>query len=83
MRKLLSFILILLVISIIACQPAKKEAMEKKDAAMEKTKPAIGTGEAVVDAVENDLNSINNVEKDLSSDELSDLYSGLSDVENI
>lgn len=84
---MLSFILILLVISIIACQPAKKEVMEKEEEAMAKETPQVetppATGEAVVDAVGNDLNNINNVEKDLSSDELSDLDSGLSDVENI
>ena len=41
------------------------------------------TGEAVVDAVGSDLNNVDNVEKDLSADELGDLDSGLADVQNI
>ena len=46
--------------------------------------PTTGTtGDAAVDAVGNDLNSIDSVEKDLDTDELSDLDSGLADVQNI
>lgn len=83
--------LILLIISIVACQPAKQEVMEKKEQAMEKEVQAMEkevpkaetTGEAVVDAVGNDLTNVNNVEKDLSADELGDLDSGLADVQNI
>ena len=84
MKKILLSILVLLIISIVACQPAKQEVMEKKEQAMEKEAPKVETtGESVVDAVGNDLNNVDNVDKDLSTDELSDLDSGLADVQNI
>ena len=81
MKKLLLTIFILLIISIVACKQAVQEdVMEKKEV----TEPVVETtGEAAVDAVGNDLNNVNNVEKDLSVDELDDLDSGLTDVENI
>lgn len=47
------------------------------------TTPTAATGDAAVDAVGNDLNSVDSVEKDLGIDELSDLDSGLSDIQNI
>ena len=84
MKKTLLSILIILIISIVACKPAaqvpSKDVMEKKTDAM--GKPA-ATGDAAVDAVGNDLNNVDSVEKDLSTNELNDLDSGLSDVENI
>ena len=84
MKKILISILILLIISIVACQPAKQEVMEKKEQAMEKEVPKVeATGEAAVDAVGNDLTNVDKVDKDLSTDELSDLDSGLSEVQNI
>ena len=84
MKKILLSILVLLIISIVACQPAKQEVMEKKEQAMEKEAPKVETtGESVVDAVGNDLNNVDDVDKDLSTDELSDLDSGLADVQNI
>ena len=85
MKKILLSVFILLVISIAACQQAAKEpVMEKKEGAMQKEAPkAEATGEAAVDAVGNDLTRVNNVENDLSADELSDLDAGLADVQNI
>lgn len=80
MGKLLSFILIFFVISIIACQPAKEKVMEKKQVTIEK--PA-ATGDAAVDAVGKDINNVDSIDKDLSADQLSNLDSGLSDVEKI
>lgn len=41
------------------------------------------TGEAVVDAVGNDLNSMDNAEKDLGTEDLNEIDSGLQDIENI
>ena len=77
----------MLIISIVACQQAKEPVMEKKEDAMQKDVPKAGTapatGEAAVDAVGNDLTNVNNVEKDLSTDELNDLDAGLTDVQNI
>lgn len=74
---LFMLVLIILVVSLAACKPAAqapaKDVMDKPAA----------TGDAAVDAVGNDINNVNSVEKDLNADELSDLDSGLSDVENI
>ena len=72
MKRILLSIFILLLISIAACQPAKKEVTQ-----------ATATGDAAVDAVGKDLNNTDNVEKDLSTDNLGNLDSGLSDVQNI
>ena len=86
MKKIFLLILTLLIISVVACQQAAGPVMEKKDTMMEKKevmeKPA-ATGEAVVDAVGNDLTNVNSIEKDLSTDELDDLDAGLTDVQNI
>ena len=85
MKNEFLFIFIIMLIFIAACRQApQQDVMEKKDT-MEKEameKPPT-TGDAAVDAVGSDLNNVNNVEKDLSADELSDLDSGLSDIENI
>ena len=85
MKKIMLSIFILMVIFIAACQqPVKEQVMEKKGDVMEKVPAAVTTtGEAVVDAVGDDLTNVNNVEKDLSADELSDLDAGLTDVQNI
>ncbi len=84
MKKVFLSISILLIISLAACQQAaQQEVMEKKEEAMEKAPEIETTGEAVVDAVGNDLNNVDSVEKDLSADELSDLDAGLADVEKI
>lgn len=75
MKKAISAVLIFLVISIAACQPAKKEV---------KAETKFGaTGEAAVDAVGNDLNNADNVENDLDSSELNELDSGFEDVQSI
>jgi hypothetical protein len=90
MKKILFLVLVFMLISIVACKKAvEKEttgAMEEKGEAMTKTTetPKVEkTGDKAVDAVGNNLNDVNSVEKDLSTDELSDLDSGLSDVQNI
>ncbi len=77
MKKTLLSIVILIVIFIVACQQPVKEQV------MEKTPATTATGEAAVDAVGNDLTNVNSVEKDLGTDELSDLDAGLTDVQNI
>ena len=82
MKKELFFIFIIMLVSLVACQKITPEdVMEKKTDVMENTTPS--TGDATVDSVGNDLNNVDNVDKDLSADELGDLDSGLSDVENI
>ena len=84
MKKALFSLLMLFMIFAAACAPKAPalDVMEKKDV-MEKAPAVTTTGEAVVDAVGDDLTNVNNVEKDLSSDELSDLDAGLTDVQNI
>ena len=80
MKKALSFIFILVIVFIVACQKAvKEEAVAKAP----ETPKAVATGEAAVDAVGNDLNNVNSVEKDLGTDQLKDLDSGLADIQNI
>ena len=74
MNRLVTFILIVLLISIVAC----KQAKQPQDV-MEKPK----TTDAAVDAVGKDLNNVNSVENDLNIDELNDLDSGLVDIDNI
>lgn len=88
MKKALLSIFILLVILISACQQAAIEpVMDKKEGAMQKevskVEAAPGTGEAAVDAVGSGLTNVDSVEKDLSSDDLSDVDAGLADVQNI
>lgn len=74
MKKILLSFFILVLISIVACQKAVKKVETPKVEA---------TGDAAVDAVGNDLNNVDSVEKDLSGDNLSDLDSGLQDIQNI
>lgn len=85
MKKILLSMIVLMIISVLACQNAVQEPVtDKKADVIEKT-PATAalTGDAAVDAVGNDLNTVDSVDKDLSADELSDLDSGLADVQNI
>jgi hypothetical protein len=84
MNKILLSVFIFLLIFIAACQqPVKEQVMEEKGDVMEKVPVTPATGEAAVDAVGSDLDAVDGVDKDLSADELSDLDSGLTDVQNI
>ena len=88
MNKSLLLAFIFLLITVAACQQAAKEpVMEKKVDAMQKAEtPAAATGDVAVDAVDavgKSLDNVDAVEKDLSADELTDLDSGLADVQNI
>ncbi|MEK6983841.1 MAG: hypothetical protein AABX33_04675 [Nanoarchaeota archaeon] len=86
----IAMVLSILVIILAACQPAKKDVITNEELTkikedMTKTTPAQQgtTGNAAVDAVGKDLNQVSNEEKELSTDQLGDLDSGLNDVENI
>lgn len=71
-------VLVFLLVFIAACQQPKiveKPAAEKPVSAT--------TGEAAVDAVSSGISNVDSVERDLSSDELSDVDSGLADVQGI
>ncbi|MBS3096493.1 hypothetical protein J4480_03570 [Candidatus Woesearchaeota archaeon] len=85
MKKILLSMLVLIIISVAACQQAAKEpVMEKKPDVMEKAPATItATGDTAVDAVGNGLNNVDSVEKDLSTDGLSGLDAGLDDVQKI
>lgn len=78
MKKALLLIFTILLISIVACQKAQTGATQSPT-----TEKAVATGDAAVDAVGNDLNTADSVEKDLDVSELNDIDSGLSDLENI
>ncbi len=72
MKKSLLLLLMIMVISIVACKPVQKEVAQTTQ-----------TGDAAVDAVGNDMNTVDTIDQDLNTDELGDLDTGLSDVENI
>ena len=81
-NKIVLGILSLFLIFLIACQQAAKT--ETKTVPVTTTTPATGTtGDAAVDAVGKDLSNTDSVEKDLSTDALGNLDSGLSDVQKI
>ena len=78
MGKLKCLFLMLMLLSVVACQKAKTGVVDDSD--QQKT----NTGEdATVKSVGADINNADSVDKDLSADNLSDLDSGLADVENI
>ena len=84
MKKLLFFIFVMMLVSISACKQAVKEEIKKEEVITQESQTKVETtGEAVVDAVGNDLNSIQSVEKDLGTEELNEIDSGLQDIENI
>ncbi|MBS3104756.1 hypothetical protein J4234_00695 [Candidatus Woesearchaeota archaeon] len=86
MKKLIPVIFVLMVILLVACKQAVKET--PKQTGTPTAKPAEIpkveiTGEKAVDSVGSGINDVNSVEKDLSTDELSDLDSGLADISKI
>lgn len=85
MNKIALSVFILLIISLAACQQAvKKEAGADSMKKTEATAPkAEATGNAAVDGIGNDINGVDAVDKDLNSNQLSDLGSGLADIQNI
>ena len=77
MKKLLFLILVVMLISFVACKPASKSITKVQQ-------PAVGaTSDVVVDSVGKDLKSIDNAQKDLSGDALSDFGSSLDDIQKI
>lgn len=75
MRKLPCLILLILAISIAACQKAPETL---NDIAEQK-----GIEDAAVNSVGSDINNVDSIDNDLNADDLSDLDSGLSDIESI
>ncbi|MBI2557821.1 hypothetical protein HYW20_00720 [Candidatus Woesearchaeota archaeon] len=76
MKKIFLISIAILAVLMIACKPATQVPADVMQ------KPA-ATSDAAVDAVGTDINNVDSVEKDLSTNDLGDLDSGLSDVENI
>lgn len=71
-----------MLISIVACKKAAEEVMVKEEVKAPEASVEV-TGDAAVDAVGSDLNNIQNVEKDLGTEDLNEIDSGLQDIENI
>lgn len=76
MKKILFSILMLIIISIIACQPVKKEV--KVEVPKVET-----TDDATTDSFGSDMGNVDSEDKELSSNELEGIDSGFSDIENI
>jgi len=84
-NKFIIAILAIALIFLVACQQTVKEDIPKEDGAGEGVQTQITStpSEPAVDNVGNDITNIDTVEKDLNTDELGDLDSGLSDIEDI
>ena len=80
MKKILFLILVIVSLFAVGCQKAGTGVVENK-APIEETTAT--TTDAIVDSVGNDINNVDSVDKDLSSDDLSGLDSGLNDVQTI
>jgi len=78
MKKIAILFFILLVVFITACQASKKDMPATKPAAVEAP-----VEDAAVNSVGTGINNVDGVESDLNVDELSDIDSGLTDIENI
>ena len=95
MKKVLSLVFVIMVVSIAACQQAvnKDAAQSQGDSASPLDNipsPVIGsnqktgsTGNSDIDSIGSNIDNSNKDEKDLGTDDFSDLDSGLMDVENI
>ena len=76
-NKIVVAILFIFLVSLIACQKLDKTGTTSKTS-------TTGTGgDAAVDAVGQSLSNTDDIDKDLSADNLSSLDSGLSDVQSI
>ncbi len=78
MKKIVILFFMLLVVFMTACQAPKKDMPAAKPVAVETP-----VEDAAVSSVGSGINIVDSVENDLNVDELSDLDSGLSDIENI
>ena len=97
MKKILFFLIsILLVVSIAACQNNKRPQLPSDDSKNNAVNPSESsaqlpnsnanagtTGDSTVDSIGNDIKSIDSANNELSTDDLSDLDSGLADIQNI
>lgn len=78
-NKILMMIFLMFVIFLVACKQTTKQQTIQKTGV-----PAVGaTGDAAVDTVGKDLNNVDNIEKDLNTDQLTDMDAGLQDIQKI
>ena len=76
MKKFLFLILVVMLVSIVACKSTVKSMTKLQQ-------PAVGVTSDVAESVGKDLNNIDNAQKDLNSDALSDFGSSLDDIQKI
>ena len=76
MKKLLFLILFVMLVSLVACKPTVKSLAKLQQ-------PAAGVTSDVAESIGKDLNNIENAQKDLNSDALSDFGSSLDDIQKI
>lgn len=76
MKRWIFPIFVFLLILVSACQ--QKQTVQSVE-----SPKSVTTGEAAVDDVGNGLSNVDNDEKELNADELSELDSGFEDVQNI
>ena len=79
MNKHYAFLLILFLIFIVGCKQKVSESANKPIEAIKTAE--LPTGDSAVDSVGQAIGGIDDIEKEMN--ELNDLDSGLSDVENI
>jgi len=81
MNKLFSFAIIaLLAMALVGCG---QKATDKQEIVQKEASNTGATSSDAVSSANQDLQNVNDIEQDLSSDELSDVDSGLADIENI
>lgn len=80
-----TMLLIFVVFLIAACNQAKKQQQEviQKTVTPAAATAEAPTGNAAVDSVGQDISNVDNIEKDLNTDQLGDLDAGLQDIQDI
>ena len=81
MRKML-LLAVFLLIFVYACQP-KNYTIQKPSEAQTQQPTAESASDSATDSFGNDMNNVNNEDKELSSSNLEGMDSGFNDVENI
>ncbi len=79
MKKLKCLFLMLMLLTIVACQKASKTEVIS-DLTEQKTEPV---KDAAVDSVGTGISNVDTVDNDLNTDDLGELDSGLADIESI
>ncbi|HLG24699.1 MAG TPA: hypothetical protein VI564_07260 [Candidatus Nanoarchaeia archaeon] len=80
MKKILIIAFVLMIVVLAACQ---KQAAEVKKQDTSGDSAASQASDKAVDSIGTDINNVDSIDAELSTDELNDMDAGLSDVENI